>query len=99
RMTPDLLLMDVHMPEMDGVEATREIRRRERALSRPATPIIALTANAMSHDVRSYLEAGMDDHLSKPVRQRDLERVIEKTLARAEPDAHTTLDSSSAAAS
>ena len=63
----DLILMDVQMPEMDGVEATREIRRRESECGRAPTPIITLTANAMTHQVEEYLAAGMDAHLAKPL--------------------------------
>ncbi len=63
----DLILMDVQMPEMDGPSATRAIREREAATGRPRTPIIALTANAMSHQIAEYLAAGMDGHVSKPI--------------------------------
>jgi signal transduction histidine kinase/DNA-binding response OmpR family regulator len=65
----DVILMDVQMPELDGIGATREIR----ALPQPAAsvPIIAMTANAMLGAEREYLEAGMDDYVSKPV-QRDV---------------------------
>jgi CheY-like chemotaxis protein len=63
--TYDVVLMDDQMPELDGIGATRQIRR----LSQPkcVVPIIALTANAMSGAEREYLEAGMDDYVSKPV--------------------------------
>ncbi|HEX4196679.1 MAG TPA: ATP-binding protein [Caulobacteraceae bacterium] len=63
----DVILMDVQMPVMDGPTATRRIRERERETGRGRTPIIALTANAMSHHVADYLAAGMDDHVAKPI--------------------------------
>jgi signal transduction histidine kinase/ActR/RegA family two-component response regulator len=63
----DLILMDIQMPNLDGVEATRLIRAEERADGRPYTPIIALSANVMGHQIQSYRAAGCDDHLSKPI--------------------------------
>jgi CheY-like chemotaxis protein len=63
----DAILMDVQMPVMDGPTATREIRRREAAIGRRRTPIIALTANAMAHQVDQYILAGMDGHVAKPI--------------------------------
>jgi PAS domain S-box-containing protein len=62
----DLIFMDVNMPVMDGVTATRHIRSRERETGRRRTPIIALTANAMSHQIDDYLAIGMDSHVAKP---------------------------------
>jgi signal transduction histidine kinase/FixJ family two-component response regulator len=74
----DLVLMDIQMPEMDGVSATRAIRARELARGRPRTAIVALSANAMAHQVSAYREAGMDGHLSKPI---ELARLIEVVTA------------------
>jgi signal transduction histidine kinase/CheY-like chemotaxis protein/HPt (histidine-containing phosphotransfer) domain-containing protein len=72
----DLVLMDVQMPEMDGLAATREWRRREAELRLPRTPIVALTASAFDADRRRSLDAGCDEHLAKPLRKTDLLRVI-----------------------
>ena len=77
----DLILMDVHMPVMDGVTALKAIRRRELESGRPRTPIIALTANAMSHQVSELLEAGIDDHVSKPIEIPRLFEAMETALA------------------
>jgi CheY-like chemotaxis protein len=76
--------MDVQMPEMDGPTATGMIRARERAERRPRTPIVALTANAMAHQVAEYAQAGMDDFVAKPIEAARLYAVIEAALARAE---------------
>ena len=80
----DLILMDVQMPEMDGPTATGMIRARERAERRPRTPIVALTANAMAHQVAEYAQVGMDDFVAKPIEAARLYAVIEAALARAE---------------
>ncbi len=77
----DLVLMDVHMPEMDGLEAAAEIRRREQDSGRH-TPIVALTASATQGDRETSLSAGMDDYLTKPVRPADLEAILERWLSR-----------------
>jgi CheY-like chemotaxis protein len=71
--------MDVQMPELDGLEATRQIRQRWPDDARPR--IIAMTANAMTEDRDACLAAGMDDHVAKPIRPD----VLAEALARAEP--------------
>jgi two-component system sensor histidine kinase/response regulator len=76
----DVVLMDVQMPEMDGLEATAAIRVRERATGEHV-PIIALTAHAMKGDAERCLGAGMDAYLAKPIEARRLLETIESTLA------------------
>jgi CheY-like chemotaxis protein len=77
----DLILMDVQMPVMGGLEATAILRERERAGS-PRTPIIALTAHAMAGDREQFLSAGMDGYLAKPVDESTLlERIADQTGA------------------
>jgi len=71
----DVILMDIQMPVMGGEEATQKIRDLEKELS-IHTPIIALTANAMMGDRERFLEAGMDDYISKPVKKNDLIRAF-----------------------
>ena len=76
----DVILMDIQMTVMDGVAATREIRAGEAAGERPRTPIIAVTANAMSHQVATYEAAGMDAVVPKPLDAARLFEAIERTL-------------------
>jgi two-component system, sensor histidine kinase and response regulator len=75
---PDVIFMDMSMPEMDGLEATHKIRDIEKAEGLVETPIIALTANAMKGDRQRCINAGMNDYLSKPIRKDALLETIEK---------------------
>jgi two-component system, sensor histidine kinase and response regulator len=75
----DVILMDVQMPEMDGLEATAAIRQSEKATGR-RIPIIAMTAHAMKGDKERCLLAGMDGYLSKPIRGKDLYEIVEGTV-------------------
>ena len=73
----DMILMDVQMPVMDGLEATRRIRSGENPLGR-IIPILAMTANAFLEDMQKSKEAGMDEHLSKPVDIAALEQTVKR---------------------
>jgi len=79
----DLLLVDCHMPRMDGYEVAREVRRREVGTAR-RLPIVAMTADARSDQRQRCLAAGMDDLLSKPIRLETFHAAIERWLARAD---------------
>jgi len=87
----DVILMDMQMPVMDGLTATRAIREAEAAMGRARTPIIALTANAMSHQINQCRAAGMDGHVAKPIEAARLFAALEAALEVAEeaPEAAT----------
>jgi CheY-like chemotaxis protein len=98
--------MDVQMPEIDGLAATRAIRQWESEQGLSRTPIIALTASALDEDVKRSLAAGCDQHISKPVRRPVLLAAIRKAIAKptapaaepeqaaaANPDSRDTPDS------
>ena len=90
----DVILMDIQMPIMDGVAATCAIRARERETGRARTPIIAVTANAMTHQVAEYEAAGMDSMVPKPIDIAALFQAMELAL---EPDYADTAPAASAA--
>ena len=76
RRSYDVVLMDIQMPEMGGLEATRHIGERYEAPRRPW--IVALTASAMKGDRERFLAAGVDDYLAKPIRLDELSKVVER---------------------
>jgi len=76
----DMVLMDIQMPIMDGVKATRAIRAGEAGADKKDIPIIALTAHAMHGDREKFLGFGMDDYLSKPVEIEEIKDVLDKML-------------------
>ncbi len=86
----DAILMDVRMPEMDGLEATKTIRKLERPDSK-TVPIIAMTANAFDEDVQRSLQAGMNAHLSKPVEPERLYQTLEELIWEAKNIAESAL--------
>jgi signal transduction histidine kinase/DNA-binding response OmpR family regulator len=81
----DLVLMDVQMPEMDGLEATRQLREREQGTGKHQ-PVVAMTALVMKGDRERCIEAGMDGYLSKPIRQQDLDEVLDTYVVRERVD-------------
>jgi len=84
----DLVLMDVQMPEMDGIEATREIRNLQSAVRNHQIPIIAMTAHALQGDRERCIEAGMNDYVPKPISPQILAEALEKWLPK-EPTNNT----------
>jgi len=86
----DLIFMDVQMPEMDGIEATRRIRRRQQSTG-VHVPIIAMTAHAMAGDREKYMAAGMDDYISKPIGRDELAAVVARNTVSAIADSVTTV--------
>jgi signal transduction histidine kinase/DNA-binding response OmpR family regulator len=84
----DVVLMDLQMPEMDGMEATAQIRARERTSPTRRLPIVALTAHAMNGDEQRCLDAGMDGYVSKPLKPADLFAVISRVLGPADAASH-----------
>ena len=92
----DLVLMDVQMPELDGLDATPALRERERTTGRPRLAVIAMTAHAMPGDRERCLAAGMDSYISKPIRSRDLFAVIAQVVRDAAPADNTAVQPLSA---
>ncbi len=86
----DLILMDIQMPVMDGISASRLIRETEQKEGRKRTPIVALTANALTHQVDEYLSVGMDAHVAKPIEIAKLYDAIATTLNAAATGASAT---------
>ncbi len=79
--TFDAVLMDMQMPEMNGIQATRIIRKNEsERKDKKYTPIIAMTANVLEDDRERYEKAGMDDHLAKPFRKNQLYDIVAKNI-------------------
>ena len=89
----DAILMDIRMPELDGIEVTRRIRRVESEMARGHTPIIALTANAFDEDRDQCLKAGFDEFLTKPIDREDLIACLGKAIL--EPTLQNRTDLSS----
>ena len=89
----DLVLMDIHMPVMDGYTATRKIRTWEAENHKRPTPVLALTANAFEEERQASLDAGCDAHLVKPIRKAELLEAI-RTYARASQGAQAHADAS-----
>ena len=76
----DAVLMDVMMPDMDGYQATADIRAQETAAGRPHAPVIGLSARAMDGDREIALEAGFNDYMTKPLRESELKEALERWI-------------------
>jgi CheY-like chemotaxis protein len=90
----DLVFMDIHMPDIDGLEAARRIRALYPKDARPGEgrpPIVALTANAFAEDRNAYLEAGLDDYLAKPFEKADLAALFARWRPGVRPEGRTGL--------
>jgi len=77
----DFILMDENMPNLNGIEATKEIRRFEKENNLPHTWIVALTANAIKGDREKFLEAGMDEYATKPVKKELIVKILNHLLS------------------
>lgn len=83
----DIILLDIQMPDMDGPATLAEIRRRERDKNLDPTPIIAVTANALTHQIEGYLRTGFDGHIAKPIAVEELVQVVAAAARRRPADA------------
>ena len=92
----DLILMDIQMPVMDGITAAASIRAAETKAGRRRTPIVALTANALTHQVAEYMAVGMDAHVAKPIEIAKLYDAISAVLTAAATGAATPSQQSQA---
>jgi CheY-like chemotaxis protein/signal transduction histidine kinase len=93
----DVVLMDIRMPRLDGVAAARAIREMERAEGRPRTPILAVTADAMSHQSEQYVAAGMDGVVAKPIQFAELAAVVAAAALRCAEDDEARLHAGTSA--